>query len=218
MPLRDALRGVATLADATEDMLVPATQLFPEPLRSRFQHALGSLEQVGKRLIDFQITEGQLVLASRFLLAEETDGMAARTCATVFVYAWEHLDEASVTHRHMISETILADLMIRTREASSLAGVAFAAALLMDIRSSSAFGLLPGLTRRISEKDEKEIDLALLAIAIWLLTGRARTLPEEEKLLDLASALLRALEPDARAAFSSIELLTGFLADTPGHL
>ena len=37
MPIRDALRGVASLADATEDMLEPAAKLLPEPLRSRFQ-------------------------------------------------------------------------------------------------------------------------------------------------------------------------------------
>ena len=34
MPLRDALRGVATLADAAEEALEPASTLLPERLRS----------------------------------------------------------------------------------------------------------------------------------------------------------------------------------------
>lgn len=218
MPLRDALRGVVTLADATEAMLEPAAQLFPEPLRSRFRDALGSLEQVGKRLIDFPITTDQLEAASRFLVGATKQDAAARTCATVFVYAWEHLDAASVTHRHLISETIVADRMVRLRDTTSVLGLDFAAMMLADLRGSTAFGLLPGLTRRVSAEDEAEIDLALVAITIWLLTDRAGTLHDEEKLLDLAVTLTRALKADAQKALSDVHDLARFLADTSAHL
>lgn len=218
MPLRDALRGVATLADATEDMLEPAAQLFPEPLRSRFRHALESLEQVGKRLIHSPIDAAQIDTAARYLLAEETDPSAAQTCATVFVYAWDHLDEASVTHRHMISETLVADQISRTRKASHMAGTDFAAAVLADIRRSSAIGLMPGLTRHRSATEEAEVDLALLTIAVWLLASRTGTIADEEKLLDLSMALVRALQSEAETAFADGSSLARFLADTSAHL
>ena len=65
MPLRDALRGVTSLADATEDMLEPATRLMPEPLRARFRHALESLEAAGKRLLDAPIDTNQIHTAAR---------------------------------------------------------------------------------------------------------------------------------------------------------
>lgn len=218
MPLRDALRGVASLADATEDMLEPAAQLLPEPLRSRFQSALGALERAGKRLVHSPVDTDQIAAASRFLAATETDRPAADACARVLVYAWEHLNEASVDHRHLISETIVADRLYRSRGTSDTAGESFAAAAIADLRTSSAIGLMPGLARGITAEEETEVDLALLAIAVWLLSDRAETLEEEEKLLDLAMALVRALEDEARGAFDEVSGLARFLSDTSSHL
>lgn len=218
MPLRDALRGVATLADATEDMLEPAARLLPEPLRSRFHHALTSLEQAGRRLIHAPIDTKQIETASHFLIATETDAGASGSCATVLVYAWEHLNEASVDHRHMISETIVADRLARTRGTMGITGVDFAAAVLMDLRRSSAIGRMPGLARGTAAEDQPEVDLALLSIAVWLLSGRATSLAEEERLLDLSMALVRALENEARQAFADNAGLASFLAATSAHL
>lgn len=218
MPLRDALRGVASLADATEDMLEPATRLLPEPLRSRFRHALESLEAAGKRLIHAPIDTNQINTASRFLTASGTDKNAIASCASVFVFAWEHLNTAGVDHRHLISETIIADRLGRTREASSATGVDFAAAILADLRTSSAIGRMPGLARGIKAGEESRVDLALGAIAVWLLSGRAETLAEEEKLLDLSMALVRALQHDAQDAFADNTELSRFLEGASAHL
>ena len=218
MPLRDALRGVVALADATEEMLEPVAQILPEPLRTRFRHTLKSIDKVGKRLIDFPITTQKLESASRFLVAQETDTAAAEACATVFAYAWEHLDGSSATHRHMISETIVLDCMVRLRDKTDLVGTDFAATLITDLRGSTAFGLLPGLTLRMSAEDEAKIDLALLAIAVWLLTERAGILSEEEKLLDLSTALIRAMHAESQKAFSDVTHLAHFLAATSAHL
>ena len=217
MPLRDALRGVASLADATEDMLEPATRLLPEPLRSRFRHALESLEAAGKRLLHAPIDTNQINTAARFLTASGTDKNASATCAGVFVFAWEHLHTAGVD-RHLISETIIADRLGRTRETSSATGVDFAAAILADLRTSSAIGRMPGLARGIKAGEESTVDLLLGAIAVWLLSGRAATLAEEEKLLDLSLALVRALQHDAQDAFANHTALARFLAGTAAHL
>lgn len=218
MPLRDALRGIASLADATEDMLEPAAQLLPEPLRSRFHNALTSLEQAGKALTHSPIDIKQIETASRFLKAAETGKEAVETCATVFVYAWEHLNEASVSHSHLISETIVADRLARTHSTSRLIGVDFAAAVLADIRSSSAIGLMPGLTRGINGEEETEVDLVLLSVTVWLLSGRAETLADEQNLLDLSIALVRALQIEAQAVFEDGPRLAHFLSDTSAHL
>lgn len=218
MPLRDALRGVATLADATEEALEPAAQLFPEPLRTQFRHALEALDRVGKRLVHAPITVAQIDSAAQFLTGDATDTASAETCASVLVFAWEHLDDQSAKHRPMISETIVADRMRRVRGASQATGVDFAAAALIDLRRSSAIGMMPGLARGSSAAEAPETDLALLTIGVWLLTGRAGSMAEEEKLLDLSMALVRALRDNAATAFADPSGLARFLEDTSKHL
>ena len=220
MPLRDALRGAATLADATEDMLEPAAQLFPEPMRTRFRHALQSLEQVGRRLTEAPIGTAQIAAAARFLSGRQVDSAASDACASVLVYAWDHLHEASVTHRHMISEIIVAERMSRIARArpAHADDTAFAATVLTNIRRSSAIGLIPGWSRSIPADEETEIDLALLTIGVWLLTGRADTMTEEETLLDLSMALVRAMENEAASVFDDDARLARFLGDTAAHL
>ncbi len=218
MPLRDALRGVATLADATEDMLEPAAQLLPEPLRSRFRHALASLERAGKRLTHAPIEIDQIDTAAGFLQSDTTGAPGAGTCASVLAYAWKHLHEAGSGHRHMISETILAERLHRARQKSGAEGVEFAAAALAGVRGSSAIGLMPGLARSTSREERAEIDLDLLTIGVWLLAARAETKAHEEKLLDLSKALVRALHQDAQVAFQDAPSLVRFLVDTSAHL
>jgi hypothetical protein len=218
MPLRDALRGVATLADATEDALEPATKLLPEALQSQFRAALESIEQAGKRLITTPIDTDDILTASKFFTASDTDPQSCTACAQVIVYAWDHLHAASSDHRHMISETIVADRLARASEAHQMRGAEFAANLITEIRNSSAVGRMPGLARGITAEDETRLDPAFLSIAIWLLSGRATTMAEEEKVLDLSLALVRALHTDALDLFHDRVLLTRFLADTATHL
>ena len=218
MPLRDALRGAATLADATKEILEPAAKLLPEAMQSRFQHALVSLEKAGKRITHSRIDTDQIRSASRFLIAAETDAGAIRDCATVLVHAWEHLSQSSVRHRHLISETIVSDRLNRTRAASALSGADFAAAVVTTIRMSSAIGLMPGLARAINADEEIEVDVALLAIAVWLMSTRAGSLDEEEMILDLALALVRALQHEIKNPFGDPAQLARFLSDTAAHL
>ena len=218
MPLRDALRGVATLADATKDILEPASKLLPEEIKLRFQHALASLEKAGQRIAHSPIDNGQIRSASRFLVGAETDAGAIRACATVLVHAWEHLSQSSVRHRHLISETIMSDRLNRTRAASALSGADFAVAVVTSIRMSSAIGLLPGLARARNADEEIEVDLALLAIAVWLMSTRAGSMEEEEMILDLSLALVRALLNEMKDPFGDPAQLARFLSDTAAHL
>ncbi len=218
MPLRDALRGVATLADAAEEALEPASTLLPERLRSRFHSALKSIERAGKRLISAPIDAALMQAAAGFMTGADKEREARQACATVFVYAWEHLAEASVKHHTMISETIVSDRFYRVAGQSGARGADFAAALMSDIRGSSAIGRIPGLARGIRPDEAGEIDLALLAIATWMLSSRPDSLGEEEKLLDLALALVRALHIEAPDIFDDQARLSSFLAETAAHL
>jgi hypothetical protein len=217
-PLRDALRGVATLADAAEDALEPASALLPERLRSRFHSALKSIERAGKRLISAPIDAGLMTASAGFMAGADRERGARQACATVFVFAWEHLAEASVKHHYMISETIVADRFFRVANNSGARGADFAAALMTEIRGSSAIGRIPGLARGIHPDEAGEIDLALLSIATWMLSSRPETLGEEEKLLDLSLALVRALHIEAPDIFDDQARLSGFLAETSAHL
>ena len=90
--------------------------------------------------------------------------------------------------------------------------------MLAALRQSSAIGLMPGLTRSIATTDETEVDLALLAIAVWLLSNRPDTVEAEEKLLDLSVALVRALQHETRTTFSDRGALERFLSETSSHL
>jgi hypothetical protein len=218
MPIRDALRGVVSLADATEDMLEPASKLLPEPLRSRFHSAMQAFEQAGKRLLHAPIDMERISDAAQFARGIALDKTGVSAAASVIVFAWEHLNQSRVDHRHLISETIVADRLSRLHSDGGHTGFDFAASLFLDLRQSSAIGVMPGVTRGITREEEIEVDLALMAIAVWLASKRADTLEEEEKLLDLSMALVRALQSEAETAFKSHAALAHFLDETSSHL
>ena len=67
-------------------------------------------------------------------------------------------------------------------------------------------------------KPRHQIALALLAIGTWLMSKRTDAMEEEEKLLELSLALVRALHADIPDLFGDHALLSGFLADTAAHL
>ena len=94
----------------------------------------------------------------------------------------------------------------------------FAAAAILDIGKSSAIGRMPGLARGISAADESDVCLALMAIAVWLMSARSATVIEEEMVLDLSHALLRAMQAEALAAFGDRTHLARFLEEASAHL
>lgn len=134
MPIRDALRGVVNLADATEDMLEPASKLLPEPLRSRFHSAMQAFEQAGKRLLHAPIDMERISDAAQFARGIALDKTGVSAAASVIVFAWEHLNQSRVDHRHLISETIVADRLSRLQPDGGHTGFDFAASLFLDLQ------------------------------------------------------------------------------------
>jgi len=215
-PMRDAMRGVANFAEATEDALEPAAQLLPEPLRAGFQMAIKSLEATGKQLIDQGFKQDQVISAGDFATGQVRNPGSAKDFSKVACFAWEHLQQATDEQRFMISEMILARKSAQYPETE--AGAAHAAGLVEAIRMSSAIGRMPGLSDGIGPEDRSQIDMMLLAIMVWLLATRADGPEEELKLLELAMALVTAIKDDVVSAMDDQAKLADILAATSAHL
>lgn len=215
-PLRDAMRGIANFAEATEDALEPAANLLPEPLRAGFQKAIRSIEATGRHLIDRELKQNQIVSARDFAIGQAQDSGSAKDFSKVVGFAWEHLQHATDGPRFMISETILARKSAQHFEKG--VGSAHIAGLVEAIRKSSAIGRMPGIADGIGAEDRSQIDMMLLAIMVWLLATRADGLEEELTLLELAMALVTAIKGDMVAAMDDQAKLADILAATSAHL
>jgi len=216
-PIRDALRGVVTIADTTEDLLEPAAQLLPEPIRNRFRDALSACENAGKRLVYAPINPGHIQQASEFVQGLANDRESLESCAAVICHAWEHLQKTGAEHRFLISETLLAGKLTRLPENTSSPGTT-AAALLGMLRNSNVIGLMPGVTSGIAGDERNAIDLALTAIVVWLLSDRDGEIAGEEKLLDLSSALITAVSEDVLGVIDQPDELAALLLHVSAHL
>lgn len=212
MPLRDALRGVASLADATEDALEPAVALLPDSVQGGFRAGLGAARSVGRRLMTAPIDTGAVRAAADMLAAR---ARAPETLATVVAYAWEHLRGGG--QGHLISETLLA-ARLSTLPPAGADPAGRAAHLVADIRTSAIIGRRPSLHSEAHRAEQARIDHALAAIAVWLLAARGRTMAEEETLLGLAFALTAATRGDAPADPDDVEGLARHLQTLADHL
>ena len=215
-PMRDAMRGIANFAEATEDALEPAALLLPEPLRAGFQKAIRSIETTGRQMIGRSLTQEQIETAADFAIGQGRNPGSAKDFSKVVCFAWEHLQHTTDGPRFMISETILA--MKSAQQADKGAGAAHTAGLVEAIRKSSAIGRMPGIADGIGFEDRSQIDLVLVAIMVWLLATRADALDEEVKLLDLAMALVTAIKGDIVAAMDDTAKVADILAASSAHL
>ncbi|MCY3996350.1 MAG: hypothetical protein OXF07_09435 [Rhodobacter sp.] len=216
-PIRDALRGVVTIADTTEDLLEPAAQLLPEPIRNRFRDALSACESAGKRLVYAPIDPDRVRRAAEFVQGLANDRESLESCAAVVCHAWEHLQKSGAEHRFLISETLLAGKLTRLPDNTSSPG-ATAAALLGMLRNSNVIGLMPGVASGIPGGERDATDLALTAIVVWLLSARDDGIAGEEKLLDLSSALITAVSEDVLGAIDQPDELAALLLHVSAHL
>lgn len=215
-PMRDAMRGVANFAEVTEEALEPAAQLLPEPLRAGFEMAIRSIESTGRQLIDRGLRQDQIISASDFAIGGARDAGSGRDFSSVVCFAWEHLQHATDGPRFLISETILASKSAQQSEKG--AGTAHTAGLVAVIRKSSAIGRMPGISEGIGSEDRNQIDLALMAIMVWLIATRTETLEEEVTLLELAMALMTAIKDDIAVAMDDPAKLADILAASSAHL
>ena len=193
--------------------------MLPEPLRAGLSAAFRSIRSTGKRLVSAPLSPEQIALAARLVQGGTADRPAAETTAVVIGHAWNHLDHARGpdTYHPLLSETLLANELARLPQGAGTPGEN-AARLVRAVLGAGVIGTAPGLFTHLDEGEKADITLSLLAIAVWLLSDRCTSLPDEDKLVDLALALVLATRDDAVAAMQDEAQLAAFLTRASDHL
>ena len=215
-PLRDIMRGVGLFAEMTEDTLEPAASLLPGPVRQTFHGVLTSLEAVGSRAVTPPLDVQTIASAARYVSVGQEGGAQALVHALGF--AWQ---KASVlrTERHFLfSEVIAARALNALHIAEDLAPEIRAAMIFKALVKAHPMGRMPGIEPSLPAEDETQVELFLFAALVWLLTERARSLDEEEQLLDLSLALTAAKKHTVTQSFDDLEQVARALGDLADHL
>ncbi len=219
-PLRDLLRGAKTAADATEEMLEPASRIVPRPLRTAFRSALEAAEASGRSILSDRIGQHEINAASRFLAGNETTAAAASAFVRALGYGWDKCQRSDpARHRLLISETVATHAVARfqSNRGECPTGEMRAAQIIAALQKDRAIGRMPG-TPVSSESETKRAGLALLAIALWLLADRPESPTEEDRILELSFALTSAFGNDLMPKLSTADGLAAELARLRSHI
>lgn len=217
-PFRDILRGMTSMAGATEDMLQPAARALPGPLRDAVKQALRTLEGQGDRLLTPDITQDDIRRAAAFLRGDVHGRGDAAGCARVLAFAWARLRSATPDDHHMLSETVAASRLVALRDGGPLGAADHAAHLFADLRAWHVAGHAPGLPVPLARDEQDAVDLKLVAVMVWLLSERGADIAEESALLDMAMALARACRHGVLAAIGDPDRLAHELKTLSDHL
>ncbi|NNE88360.1 MAG: hypothetical protein HKN27_09820 [Silicimonas sp.] len=215
-PLRDIMRGVGMFAEITEDTLEPAASLLPGPVRHTFHGVLTSLEAVGSRAVTPPLDVQTIALASRFVSVGQDSGAQALVHALGF--AWQKASVLRAERHFLFSEVIAARALNALEMADDLAPEVRGAMIFNVLVKAHPMGRMPGVEPNLPAEDETQVELFLFAALVWLFTERARTLDEEEKLLDLALALTMAKKEAVAQSFDDLNLLGHALIDLADHV
>jgi hypothetical protein len=218
MPLRDILRGVATVADLTEEVLEPATALLPGPVRSSFRSALATFDGAGARAVTPRIDPADIAQASAFLHGSDTGLEAIETFVSVLAYAWQHAQSMGADQHLLFSETVAAASLAVIGKGDARASETRTAAILMALRRTNTASRLPGIPMTPTEDERAYVDRILMAACVWLLSERASGVVEEKRLLELALALVRARSDVALSGFADHRRLAEQLRSLADHL
>ena len=215
-PLRDIMRGVGMFAEMTEDTLEPAANLLPGPVRRTFHGVLTSLEAVGSRAVTPPLDVHTISSAAQFVKADTAQGDTSLVQA--FAFAWQK-SSALRTERHFLfSEVVAARALGALQMASDLTPEMRGAIIFKTLAKAHPMGRMPGVDPSLSAEDETQVSLFLFAALVWLSTERARTLDEEEQLLDLALALTMAKKDAVSQSFNDLEQVAAALQDMADHV
>ena len=219
-PLRDLLRGAKTAADATEEILEPASRIVPRPLRTVFRSALEAAEASGKSILSDRLGQHEINAASRFLAGDDTSSGAASAFVRALGYGWEKcLRSDPARNRLLISETVAGHAVARFQSSASEypSGEMRAAQIIASLQKDRAIGRMPG-TPVSSESERNRANLALIAIALWLLADRPASPTEEDRILELSFALTHALGDDLMPKLSTADEIAEELARLRSHI
>lgn len=215
MPLRDAFRGLATVAELTEEAMEPLVHTLPDPVRAVLRNVIRKIEGAGSELIGPHVTYDDIQRAAAFIGGRSYGGGDIGLCATVLGFAWDKVRKTENFHP-FLSETLASVRLSRLHKTGTPSEQA--TLVLRALKENHIAGRLPGVAIEPSETERKEVDLRLFSIVVWLLAERAETLEEELQLLDMALALTRAYETRVLEAMEESADLDGLLQSLSGHL
>lgn len=212
MPLRDVARGLSGVAPLTEDALAPVYSALPKPLQTALRDTIDAIKSGGASVVSFGVDVGEIERASLFVSGAPSRSEDAAICAKVIAFAWDRLKPGQLA-----SETVLAPYLA-TNPGKGATPFEHAAALLLGMAESNAFGRAPGLPLPDAGDVRADVALALVAPVIWLLADREETLEADVHLLELANALAGAFEDTIRSALSDRDHLAELLRTMANHL
>lgn len=217
MPLRDAFRGLSTLAGLTEEAFEPLGSVLPERVRSNLAETFRRIEGMGADAIRANVSLEDIRQAVAALTGKARRLGNLKRCAIVFAFAWDRAFEHEDIHP-LLSETLASARLSQTKGASGSSPGKNAATILRLLRDTHVAGGVPGLPLGLSESERTVIDLHLFAITIWLLSVRAATMDEEMQLLDMALALTCVFEREVMASINDHDTLAATLDHLSEHL
>ncbi|MEM8948184.1 MAG: hypothetical protein AAGA21_04960 [Pseudomonadota bacterium] len=218
MPLRDILRGVATAADVTEEVLEPATALLPGAVQTPFRSALAAFEQAGSRAVTPTIDASDIAVAKDYLKGVDQSRNALETFVSVLAFVWERALSRHGNHQLLFSETVAAASLAVGAGGDDKTSYARAAAILTRLKKANAASRVPGTPVALSEEEGVYVDKTWLSASVWLLSERAPNLTDDIRLLELAMALTEALENDVIIAMADEVLLIETMQSLAEHL
>ena len=218
MSLRDAFRGVASFVEATEDALEPAASLVPPPLRSRVKDTLRRIEGHSKRLAVAPISTDDISNAAAFIAGADENSVPPEDFSAIFGFAWDHLAQINEQRRGIVSEMLLTRGLSGFRFSRGLTPCERAAELCLHLRASRAIGMVPGLIDDFDDQDRISNDAAMSAVFVWLLCERTADIAGEERLLDLAEALVLAMLDQSDLTFEARDQLSAMLETASRHI
>ena len=218
MSLRDAFRGVASFVEATEDALEPAASLVPPQLRRRVKDTLRRIEGHSKRLAVAPISTDDIRNAAAFIAGANDNTVPPEDFSTIFGFAWDHLAQINEQRRSIVSEMLLTRGLSGFKFPDGLTPFERAAELCLHLRASRAIGMVPGLISDFNDQDRISNDAAMSAVFVWLLCERAADIAGEERLLDLAEALVHAMLNQSDSTFEARDQLAAMLETASRHI
>ncbi|MEM6762596.1 MAG: hypothetical protein AAF615_06955 [Pseudomonadota bacterium] len=219
LPLRDAARGVRSLAPLSAGGTVRDSLLLPDPISNIMDDVLARVRDARERsAFRKQPEQDSIDTAREALYGHIAPLSAVRAIALVFAYAVDRGLTARGGHSLLVSETVLALAAAETLRQTSdeLTPAERAAALVAGLAKAPIASMMPGITVPLSADDRRRVDNALIAGAVWLLTDPPEVGDNEERIFDLAVALTEAAGTVTRDAMDAPQRLAtslGELAD-----
>ena len=218
MSLRDAFRGVASFVDATEGALEPAAVLVPSPIRRRVKDTLRKIEGHSRRLSVAPISTDDVAAAASFVHGCVSESAPPKSFVAIFVFAWDHLSQGNERRCSMVSEVLLTVALSGLNLSNDLSPFQRSAELCVYLRNSNAIGAVPGLIGDFSQDRRASDEATLVAIFVWLLCDRTDDISGEERLLDLADALVIAMSDQSGLSTDEPDQLAAILETASRHV